>query len=220
MSEPSRVLRAIVVTTMALCFGASLIGAKAGEAANGGLKIAVVNPADLVAKYKYTVEQRQDLDAKAASLELTLRTWANNPLIPEVDQKKMSELVFKGDAALSGPEKDQLKKIQDRSKALGDEYTSLGQKQVGQTNAQDAQRLQEFTRLVNDTNKRIDDYKTSQQTEIQAQAAKVRDKVDTDVHASIAKVAKDKNYNLVFSSEVVLYADSDITQAILHDLNK
>ena len=220
MSEPSRVLRAVVVTTMALCFGASLVGAKAGGPAGGDLKMAVVNPAELVSKYKYTVEQRHDLDAKAANLELSLRTWANNPFLSEADQKKMGDLIIKGDANLTGPEKDQVKKLTDASTALNNEFNTLQQQQVGQANQQGLARLKEFNTLGTSTTKRIDDYKTSLQTDIQAQAAKVRDKVDTDVHAAIAKVAKDKGFNLVFSSEVVLYADSDITQAILDKLNK
>ena len=58
------------------------------------------------------------------------------------------------------------------------------------------------------------------QKEIQEKENAANLKIDEDVRKALEKVAKEKGANLVFSHQVVYYADIDITKDVVTQLNK
>jgi outer membrane protein len=219
MPQPTPSLRLIYLAAIVCCIVASLTGARAEQDKNpGGLKVAVVNQHRLGDDYKYAQKTLQDLQKKEADFLTMLQTWQQNNLLSEADQKALSDLNVKDANTLSADEKARKQKLLDQSKRLFDELLALQTRP--QLNVAENDRLKEFSRLQADTEKRIKDRQGELQQQEQQDVGRLRDKVLADTNAGIAKVAKEKGYNLVFSSDVVLYADNDITDQVLKEINK
>lgn len=215
-------LRLVVITLVVGCVAASLTGATAkGYApADATLKIAVVNPARLIVDGKYYKAETDKLSKLQQDTSLMIRTWDQNSLMTEVDQKSLGELaVAEGSKeGLDAAKKAQKQKLLDKGKALFEEYVALQTKQ--QLNQTEQDRLREFARLDADTKKREQDTATTVKGQIDGKLTGIREKTDKDARDSLNKIAKNDHYTLVFSSEVLLYADNDITDKVLSDLNK
>ncbi len=222
MNQLTPSLRLVVITLVVGCVVASLTGAKAKELAadNGGLKIAVVNPARLILETKFYKTSTDELNKLQSDTSLMIRTWDQNSLLSEADQKMLSELAIQENtpAGLDAGKKAQKQKLLDQGKRLFDESVSLQTKQ--QLNQADQDRLREFARLDADTKKREQDKATTVKEEIDKKLAAIREKTDKDARENLNKVAKKDGYNLVFSSEVLLYSENDITDKILAEMNK
>lgn len=222
MSPLTPSLRLVVITLVVGCVVASLTGATAKERApaDNGLKIAVINPARLVLESKYYKTETDKLQKLQQDTSLMIRTWDQNSLLPAADQTTLAELAIEEalPAGLDAGKKAQKQKLLDRGKALFDESVALQTK--GQLNQAENDRLREFARLDADTKKREQDKATQVKGDIDTKLAAIREKTDKDARDSLNKIAKKDGYNLIFSSEVLLYADNDITDKVLSDLNK
>ena len=224
MSEPTRSLRAIVLAAIVLCIVASLVGAKADQekSASAGLKVASVDVSRLLTDYKYAVNTTSDLQKKNDELELRLRTIQQNFLLPEADQKTLADLAVQQNTpnGLTAAQKQTQTKLQADSKALMDQYTGLQQKQVGQLTQQDKDNLQDFTKRASDTDSRLRAMEQQGKGDLDKQLQTAQTKAVTDIHDAVAKVAKEKGFSLVLRSDVAFYADNDITDSVLTQLNK
>lgn len=58
------------------------------------------------------------------------------------------------------------------------------------------------------------------QTRLRTREGEIQTKLEADIRAAIAQVAKEKNIAVVFPSQVALYAANDITADVLKVLNK
>ena len=223
MSEPTRSLRAIVLAAIVLCIVASLVGAKADqEKTSAGLKVASVDVSRLLTDYKYAVNTTSDLQKKNDELEVRLRTIQQNFLLPEADQKTLADLAVQQNSpsGLTPAQKQTQTKLQGDSKALMDQYTTLQQKQVGQLTQQDKDNLQDFTKRASDTDSRLRAMEQQGKGDLDKQLQTAQSKAVTDIHDAVARVAKEKGFSLVLRSDVAFYADNDITDAVLSQLNK
>lgn len=219
MSAYAPNIRLMYLGTIGLCAVLSLTGARGQDKGNGALKIAVVNPGKLLSEYKYTQVSDAALKAKQNDIVTELNSWDQHRLLSEADQNALGLIAVKDSKkeALTPADTQTKTKLEDASKKLFDEYLALQTRQ-GATPAE-TDRLKELSRLEADTNKRIKDRQARAQDELQKQANDVRQKMDQDVRGGIVEVAKSKGFNLVFSSEVVLYCDTDITEDVLKKIN-
>ncbi len=220
MTEPNRGLRALVLGAMALCIVASLTGARGADQGGGLLKIAVVNPGRLLAEYKFTIKSNDDLARQQADASTTLNAWKSNSFLSEADQKALGDLTVQEGlpAGLDAAKKAQKQKLLDQNKKVFDEYTNLQSKQS--PTPADNDRLREISRMAADTDRRIGEKKAEIQGQLEKQAQDIRTRMDLDVRTKLNEVAKKDGINLVFSSEVLLYADNDLTDKVLKELNK
>jgi Skp family chaperone for outer membrane proteins len=214
-------IRATVFAAIVLGIVASLTGAQAGQDKNG-LRIAVVNPGKLLADYKYAKASTDTLEKLDGEAKLAIATWNRYPLLGSKDQDDLVKLVQKENtpgAELTKAEKDQEQGLKTRHDNLVKEYQDLLGKPNGALTAQDSARLDAFSKLKTDSETRIKTKQTEATTEIGKKQDEFNQKIDKDVRDALNKVAKDKGMNLVFSSQVVLYADTDITEDVLKHLN-
>ncbi len=221
MSEPTRGLRAIVLGAIVLCIVASLTGAKAGQDKNGGLRIATVDPVTILTQAANIVATKNQLQKQQSDTLLRLQTWQQNPLLSEADQVALSDIAL-AEATTNGAsaqQKSQKDKLTGQSKTLVDEFNSLQSKQAALTQAE-KDRLNVLTRAGSDTESRINLRKRESDEDLQKQANALDAKASKDMKDSINKVAKDKGFNLVFRNDVAFYADNDITDAVLAQMNK
>ena len=224
MSEPTRSLRTIVLAAIVLCIVASLVGAKADQekGAPASLKVASVDVSKLLTDYKYAINTTGDLQKKSDDLELRLRTIQQNFLLPDADQNSLADLAVQENSpnGLTPAQKQTLTKLQGDSKALMDQYTALQQKQVGQLTQQDKDNLQNFTKRASDTDSRLRTMEQQGKGDLDKQLQTAQNKAVADIHDAVAKVAKEKGFSLVLTSNTAFYADNDITDAVLAQLNK
>lgn len=211
--------RALLLSFTALCLTAAMMGAKAQG--NGGMKIASIDQGKLFDEYKYTQEASKALQKKGDDAQLMLQTWAQNALLTEGDQKRLSDLAIENKAAgegkLDAGKKSEMDKLTKQSNEYNNDFVAL--QGVQQPNPTQQMRLGVLTRAYSDTQARIDAQRKAISAEIEKQRNDNRDQIFKDMRASIAQVAKAKGFNLVVTTEVAFYCDSDITDAVLANMN-
>ncbi len=217
MSVPTPNMRVMYLCTIGLCAVLSLTGARGQE--KGALKVAVVNPGRLLQEYNYTVKSEKELTQKKNDIVTELNSWDQHRYLGEADQNALGLIAVKDSnkIELNAAEKAAKTRLEDASKRLFDEYLALQTRQ--NPTPEDSARLKELSRLEQDTGKRIKDRQARAQDELQKQANDVRAKIDKDVREGIQEVAKAKGFTMVFSSEVLLYCDTDITEDVLKKIN-
>ncbi|GEM_PF-1572088 len=222
MSPLNPSLRLVVITLVVGCVVASLTGATAKERApaDSGLKIAVVNPARLILESKYYKAETDKLSKLQQDTAVIIRIWDQHPLLSQADQKALGDIAVEEGSkiGLDAGKKAEKQKLLDKDKALFDEYSSLQTKQTPLSQAE-RDRLGEFAKLENDTKVHENSTATAIKNQIDAELAKIREKTDKDARDSLNKISKKEGFNMVFSSEVLLFADNDITEKVLADLN-
>jgi Skp family chaperone for outer membrane proteins len=122
-------------------------------------------------------------------------------------------------AEMSKKEKDREQELKTKHDNLVKESNDILGKPQNLTTAQDTARLEALSKIKNDSENRMKAKQASATTEINKKQDEFNIKIDKDVHDSLNKVAKDKQLNLVFSSQVVLFADVDITDDVIKHLN-
>jgi Skp family chaperone for outer membrane proteins len=224
MSQPKGGFYAIVTAAILFCTLAALTGAKAGQDKNalGGLKIAVVDADKLLSEYSYTPIANKQLQDKQNEADSVLRAWQSNPLLTEQEQTELATLITaeNSPAGLTDAQKARKKQLLDESNALLTEFDTLKNKKVGDITPEDNKRLTALMKLGNDTDVRINARAQQSKDELSKMQAKLVTQVQSDVKTALAKVAKEKGYNLVLSSSVAPYGENDITDAVLAQLNK
>lgn len=215
-------MRATVLAAIVLGVVASLAAHGAGDE-KGGLRIAVVNPGRLLSEYKYAKQSNDTLEKIGADAKLYIETWRRYPLLSAADQEILANLSQKEQlpgANMSKAEKDQMQGLKTKHDNLVKEYNNLLAKPNGDTTPADSDRLTALGKLKTDTETRMKSKDTEASTEINKRQEEFNQKIEKDIHDALTKVAKDKGMNLVFSSQVVYYADTDITDDVIKHLNK
>lgn len=213
-------MRLLYLATIVMCVVLSLTGARGDDKPANPLKIAVVNAAKLINEYKYTVKSSEELNKKKDDIVTELNSWDQHRYLPEGDQRALGAIAVKeqNKIELTDAEKATKKRLEETSKQLFDEYLAL------QTNKaptpQDSARMKALNQLEADTGTRIKASQAAAQAALQKQADDAQTKMDKDVHDTIVKVAKSKGVNLVFSSQVVYYCETDLTDDVLKELNR
>lgn len=213
-------IRATVLAAVLLGIVASLT-ANAGQD-KSGLKIAVVNPGKVLSEFKDAQKAQVMLQRLDDEAKLAIRTWQVYPLLLAVDQDALVKLIQKENLpgeTMTKAEKDQVQKLKTQHDNIVKEYQDLLGKPNATTTAQDTARIEAITKLKNDTDNRIKAKQTEASTEIGKKQDEFNLKIDKDVRDALNKVAKDRQMNLVFSSQVVLFADVDITDDVIKHLN-
>jgi Skp family chaperone for outer membrane proteins len=219
MSEPTRGLRLIVLAALLLGIVAALGAGAAPDNSGGGLKVATLDTTRVLSEYKGTVASNNQLRKMADDYQLTFQTWKQNPLLSEADQKRMSDLVLKG-ANATEAEKAELKKLQDQSSALYSEFVNLQTKGGAALTEADKARITALTKLAGDTDSRIQFRSKEADDQFRKIQGDNLNRILKEVRDGVAKVAKKGGYNLVLSNEMAWYAENDITEDVLKELNK
>ena len=212
---------AIVLGFIVLATVASMVGSRAGQGANAGLRIAAVDRTRLITDYKYTKDTDLALQKQQADAELRLRTWAQNALLTEGDQSRLSDLLLEEQTAganFDAGKKAEMKKLQQKSADEGNEFTNL----QGNQNPNPAQqmRLGVLTRAFSETQTRVESARKTITVDLQKKDQESQAKIIRDMREAIAQVAKAKGFSLVLPTDIAYFSDNDITDAVLATMNK
>lgn len=223
MSEPKVGLRAIVLACIMLCIFATLQGASAGQDKSGGLKVASVDIQRLIGEYGlFNKNIKTLLEKDQANLRM-LRAMQQHPLLPEAENRTLADLVVietSQQGGLNAAQKDQKQKLLDKSKALSQEFIDLQQKKVVDLQPQDKDKLNAYYGMQTSIEARLQKLQTDLNEGIRGEVSKNQSAANKTIRDTITKFAKDKGYNIVFSNEFAWYAESDITEGVLKELNK
>ncbi len=215
-------IRATVLSAILLGIVASLTGASAGQDKNLGVKTAVVNPRKLVFEYKFAASSRESIKKMEEIAKATLTILSQYPLLETGDQDALAKLTVKEEAvtpALTKPEADQMQALKDKHKNLVKELQTLQGKPSADISEIDSKQMGSLIKRQRDTQIKGEGFNKAKSEEIQGKQDEFNAKVDKDIRDALNKFCKDKGYNLVFSNEVVLFADTDITDDVLKKLN-
>jgi Skp family chaperone for outer membrane proteins len=190
--------------------------------ASGPFKIACVDALQLMTKYNGTLAYNQALQKKLDNYQQMIQTWKQNPLLPADQQKRLGDLVLKGGGNLTGEnlteaEKAEKQKLLDQSNALFAELNSLQTK--AEPTATDKDRINTLTKLAADTDGRIQQRSDEIEQELTQEKEENMARVLKELHDGVAKVAQKKGYNLVLGSDTAWYAEADITDDVLKQVN-
>ena len=210
---------ALLLGFIALCFAVSASGVKAQ--ANAGMKIASVDKGRLFDEYNYTKNANLTLQKMRENAELTLQTWAQNSLLPEADQTRLSDLAVEqkavGEGKLDAGKKTEMDKLVKKSAEDNNDFVTL----QGAQNPTPTQqmRLGVLTRAYSDTQARIESKKRAVSAEIDKTLSDNQIQIFKDMRAAIAQVAKAKGFNVVLTNDIAMFCDNDITDAVLANMN-
>lgn len=223
MLDSNRGLRVIVglFTTLGIVAALTAQAGMQKENPNTALKIASVDSARLMAEYKNTTSADEDINKQKNDILTQLRSWQQNPLLVEKEQTELAALTSleNSPSGLNDAQKSRKKILTDSSKAKLEEFQALQLKQ-GQLAPADNVKLTDYTKAASDSTSRIEAKQREADADLQKKVSTITLKLQKDVKAAIAKVAKEKNYTLVLNGDLALYAENDITNDVLSHLNK
>jgi Skp family chaperone for outer membrane proteins len=221
MQDILRNPKAIVLGAIVLgVVGALRAGAAPPEPA---LKFAVVDLQAVSQGYNGFTKAQGEFKRKVEDYQTKLQTWRGTPYLPETDQNELSDLMIKqnasqnGGAALTAADSTRLKSLTDKNNAAGQEAQTL----QGTQNPTDAQkaRISELTKNYQATAARVEKAAKDYQTELQAAEQANTTRLMKEVREGVSKVAKKDGFAVVFTAEVALYGENDITEAVVKQLN-
>lgn len=228
MSENNRshrdvmLVRSIALSAILLCIVASLT-ASAKDDKTPAMKFAVVNPGRLISEYAYAKKSAETLLKLQQDAETALKTWATFYLLSAMDQDSLTVLAVKEIRVpneMTKAEKDQKMILSNKHTAAFNQYNEILKKQVGTLTPKDSSDLELYGKMRADTDARINSKKESATKDIQVKEEEYNKKIDADVRTALNKVAKDKGLSLVFSNQAVLFAETDISDDVVKQLNK
>lgn len=217
-------IRTTVLGAILLGIVASLTGASAGQKDNGGLKTAVVNPRKLVSEYKFAIAAREKLANMEQDAKNRLEVYGGYQYLDSSEQDTLVTLVQKERSpnpasALSKSETEQLVALREKYKRVAALYATLSSKSNADTTPADAKEFDDLNKRRTATQIRGKSLNDSVTETLQKEQEKANVKIDSDIKEVLNKYCKDKGFTLVFSNEVVFYAENDISDEVLKKLN-
>lgn len=219
MLDSIRGSRPLIMAALAL---ASILVLGAGKAPDtGGLKVALIDTQKVLNGYNGTIASNKALQKTLDDYQSRIQIIKTNQLLSEADQKRLSDLTVKegSPAGLTDAEKAEKKKLTEQSQGLMTEFTGLQTKNPNTLTAADQTRIQNLTKIGTESDSRLSFLAKEAQDELEKQRTENMTRVLKEVRDGIGKVAKKEGYNLVLSSEIAWYADNDISDNVLKQIN-
>jgi len=209
--------RVVLVTTCLAGLAAFSLRASSDDKKNGGV-FGTVDFKKLSTDYKAKDAIEAKLKNMQAQFQARLSRRDNMPLLTEDEQKQLDGLHEK-DPQNDG-DKAKIKEIEGRAKAASDEVQLLSQKKDNELNDAEKKKLQETGQKIKDAQQRFAALKEDLSQQFDRFGTAQQDELMKNIRAAITKVAEQKGLSIVFSTDVALYAGTDITPQVVTELNK
>jgi Skp family chaperone for outer membrane proteins len=223
MSESRTGFYAVVLACIGLCTIATLQGARAGQDKTGVLKVASVDLGRMNTEYASFNKNIKALMDKNNANVTAFQALQQNPLLSEAEHQQLFDLMLAEgtqQGGLNAQQKDQKQKLLDKSRTMSQEFFSLQEKKVADLQPQDKEKLNTYFRSQTEATARLQKMQGQTGELLRGEAEKNQTTAIKTMRDTIGKIAKEKGISVVFSNEVVWFADNDITDAVLKELNK
>jgi Skp family chaperone for outer membrane proteins len=209
--------RGVLVAGSLVALTAFSLRASSDEKKNNGV-FGTVDFKKLSAEYKAKDQVEGKLKGMQAQFQARLSRRDNMPLLSEEDQKTLDSLYEKENQ--TDGDKAKIKEIEDKAKKASDEIQGLSQKKDTELTDAEKKRLQETGQKIKDAQQKFAAMKDDLSQQFDRFGSGQQDDLMKNIKAAIAKVAEQKGLSIVFSSDVALYAGTDITPQVVTELNK
>jgi Skp family chaperone for outer membrane proteins len=222
MAAGTRGIRILLLAMAVLGSTVSQSSAQGRQNKNDVKRIAVVDMERLASEVNLNLKSLWDLQKREKLNTTIIQTLARNALLSESDQKVLTDLILaeKSPRGLTAAQKIQKQKLLDKSKSMVEDFNALQSTVIGQLSNPDKGKLNHYYKSQSETAQRLEKAKSDFDQNLQDYAQKNRAKTMKQIRATIAKVAKEKGFDLVMSSELVLFTENDLTDDVLKALNK
>ncbi len=200
-----------IVTSLAVAIGAS------GQGKSGGT-FATVDFKKLSTGYKARESVDAELRVMQKQYEDKLQRRNNMPFLTEEEQKQL-DLIYEK-TPQTDADKAKITAIESKAKTKSDEIQAIRQKPEKDLNAADKATLAAADKIFQEAQGKFASLKEDLANQLSQYGNSKSEDLMKKVRATIGKVAESKNVAVVFNSEVALYAGTDITEAVLAELNK
>jgi Skp family chaperone for outer membrane proteins len=217
MSQQPSVWRNVIVLSCVFTGLAFALSAN-GQDKKAGTGFAIVDVGKLSEGYKARADFESQLRAMQAKLQARLDRRDNMPFLTEEEQLKLDELNEK--ATRTEAENKQMKDLETKNRTVSEEILALRQKPDNMLNDADKAKLAAADKNFREAQGRFTAMRDNLSTQINQFGKSQSEDLMKKVKVSVSKVAEQKGIALVFNSEVALYAGTDITDAVLSELNK
>jgi Skp family chaperone for outer membrane proteins len=221
MKFTPRGLNGIVALAITLCIVASLTGARAADDKTTGLKCAIVDSSRLTTESRKAEALRTYVTKADADATVELRFYAQNPLLSQAEQEEGAKLALAQAAPNADPAgATRLKQLTDKNTNLMKQFDDLKNTAPANMTPDKSQQLKDDVNAGQATQERINALKNNRQQQVQQEVTNREKALVKEIRDAIAKVAKEKGFNLVFNADVCLYAETDVTNDVLKALDK
>lgn len=208
------VMRSIGVV-IAVLFVAAIAASAPVMAADDSAAVGYVNVTAVFEQYTKTIKSKSDLEAFAQSLDLQLQTMDSHRLLDENEVNELVALIVKPNP--SEKDKERIKALQDKEKALDVELKGLQSK--SEPTEQEKARQKELMDRAAKSEENLKKANQSAETEFIAKRDSITAEIRNDILKAIGDVAKQKKIGVVVDQIAVLYGGVDLTQSVLDKLN-
>ncbi|MDR3706898.1 MAG: OmpH family outer membrane protein [Capsulimonadaceae bacterium] len=208
---------AFVIAAAAVCLA---IGSAAAPAAHAGATFAVVDVDKVFDASKEKAARDQDLQAFAKSIQAAYQQQQQSLMLSREQQKTLGELLLK--QSPTDTDKATIKTLTDSSKSDLDQLTNLQQKkEKSQTlTDQDQLDLQRLTAQARAGQQTLSDINQSYQQTWEQRNTDVREAISAKIKEAVASVAQKQGIQVVLTSQVAIFAATDITKDVIAVINK
>jgi Skp family chaperone for outer membrane proteins len=179
---------------------------------------AVVDFQKLTTSFKAKDSIETDLRTMQQKFDAQLARRDNMPFLSEDEQKQLDSLYEK--ATKTDADTNKIKELENKNKQKSEEIQAIRQKKDTELNDADRAKLKAADEAFREAQKKFVQLKDDLSNQISQFGKSKSDELMSKIKGTIAKIAEQKGYAVVFSSEVALFSGSDITDQVVGDLNK
>ncbi len=208
--------RSLVILSVIL--GIAYAVSASGQTKNPTITFATVDFNQVASNFT----EKQDADAELQTLQNTyqqrLARRDSMPLLSEAEQEQLDALSEKPNPTTA--DKTQINQLTQKGLQLSQTLQQLRQKKDSDLTATEKTQLNQLENMIPQAQQTYAQLRSQYAKELQQKEQQVTQKIVTDIRAAVEKVAKKQNISVVFSSDVALYAGTDITNAVIAQANK
>ncbi len=219
MSQSTLWMRGLVLSSIFLCIAFAVRAS--GTPDKGALVMGVVDITKIEKSYKEKATVESDLKVMQNKLDGALQRRNDLPFLSEAEHQELDKLFEKQAASpLTDPEKKKVDEFTSRGNQLAGEVQALKQKDQKDLTEPDKKRLKDAEEQWTKAQDSFAAKKLDRDNQLKQFISEKSELLDAKVKVAVSKIAEQKGITIVFNSQLVLYAGTDITKPVIDELNK
>lgn len=175
----------------------------------------VLDERQILEQSNYVKTINQQLQATQARFAQALQALQENPILTGDERDTLFNLLLK--ESPTEQEREQTQQMLAVARQRAQELTALRQK--AELNETEKTALERFTQMEREGRENLQVRAQQLQQQLEQQVQQQRDELNKRIREIVAQIAKEKKLTMVFSSEVVYYAENDITNEVIKRLD-
>ncbi len=175
----------------------------------------VIDERRIMEESNYVKAVSQQLQAVQARFVQTLQTLQESPILNAEERDTLFNLLLKENPTEA--ERQQIQQLINTARQRSAELASLRQK--SELNETEKTALERFTQMEREGRENLQVRAQQLEQQLQQQVQQQREATEKRIREIVAQIAKEKKLVMVFSSDVVYYAENDITSEVIKRLD-